>query len=220
MKRTSCLVITVMLILLFVTGCSTKNEDSGKGSEVLPQTSDEIVAQNDAAVSSEANSSHFVVNGDTIQLDTIYIMSGKISVLLPTDFSIMSEEMAKMKYPTENRPSIIYTNNSGSVNIAFSYTQNQASSENIQAITDAMKESFKNLYPSAQWYTSEVKSINSKDIGVLELITPAIDTEIYNLMWFTDLDGKLMIVTFNCTKEQMDDWKPVGEVILSSFKLK
>lgn len=132
----------------------------------------------------------------------------------------MSEDKAKAKYPYENRPSIIYTNESASVNIAFNYTQNQASNENLQAIMDAMKESFENLYPSAQWYTSEVKTINDKDIGVLELITPAIDTEVYNLMWFTDLDGKLLIATFNCTKEQIDEWKPVGEVILSSFELK
>lgn len=219
MKRTSGLVITIMLILLFVTGCNTTNEDSGQGSGVSPQTSDENATQNGAKGSQE-NSSQLVGDGENIQFSTISIMSDKISVLIPTTFNIMSEDMAKIKYPSENRPSIIYTNDSCSVNVAFSYTQNKASSENIQAITDAMKESFENLYPSAQWYTSEVKTINDKDICVLELITPAVDTEIYNLMWLTDLDGKLLIATFNCTKEQMDEWEPVGKVILSSFELK
>lgn len=220
MKRASGLVIAVMLTLLFVTGCNTTNEVSGQSNELSPQASNENTAQNGATGSPKENSSHLVVDGEIIQFDTISILSDKISLLIPTTFSIMSEDMAKIKYPNERRPSIIYTNDSASVNIAFNYTQNQASNENLQAIMDSLKESFDNLYPSAQWYTSEVKTINDKDIGVLELITPAIDTEIYNLMWFTDIDGKLLIATFNCTKEQMDEWKPVGETILSSFELK
>lgn len=220
MKRASGLVIAVMLTLLFVTGCNTTNEVSGQSSELSPQASNENTAQNGASGSPEENSIQLVVDGENIQFDTISILSDKISLLIPTTFSIMSEDMAKIKYPDERRPSIIYTNDSASVNIAFNYTQNRANNENLQAIMDSLKESFENLYPSAQWYTSEVKTINDKDIGVLELITPAIDTEIYNLMWFTDIDGKLLIATFNCTKEQMDEWKPVGEAILSSFELK
>lgn len=50
----------------------------------------------------------------------------------------------------------------------------------------------------------------------MELLSLAADTEIYNLIWFTDLDGKLLLSTFNCTKEQMDDWKPIAKTIMES----
>lgn len=132
----------------------------------------------------------------------------------------MSEEMAKTKYPSERRPTIIYTNESGSVNIALNHTQSQVVNSQISAYTDNFKKTFENLYPSAQWYNSSVEKLNGKDVGVLELLTPAIDTEIYNLIWFTDLDGRLLISTFNCTKEQMNEWKPIAKSIMASQQFK
>jgi hypothetical protein len=79
---------------------------------------------------------------------------------------------------------------------------------------------FKNIYPSAQWYDSGIKEINGKDIGFIELLTPAVDTEIYNLIWLTDLDGKLLITTFNCTKAEKDDWEPIAKAIMGSQQYK
>jgi hypothetical protein len=227
MRRAIGSAMVVIGIFLFIAGCNTNEapverntpSTAPSGTPVSTQASSEITPQSDSTESLQEDSLEFVVNGENIQLDTISILSDSVTLLIPTSFNIMSEDMAKIKYPMENRPTLIYTNDTGSINIAFQYTQSQASSSDIQEITDALKANFEHLYPSAQWYTSEVKRINDKDIGVLELLTPAVDTEIFNLMWFTDLDGKLLIATFNCTESQMDDWKPIGEAILSSFTL-
>ena len=75
------------------------------------------------------------------------------------------------------------------------------------------------MYPSAKWYRSEMTSINGKDVGVIELLTPAIDTKIYNLICFSVVDGKILILTFNCTEEEMDDWTLTGQQILDSFQV-
>jgi len=155
----------------------------------------------------------------TDKLDKVKILSDKVELLIPKSFVIMSESMAKIKYPSERRPKLIYTNKRASVNIAFNHTENVSMNSNLPKVVDELKTTFENLYPSAQWYRSGIENINGKDVAVLELLTPAIDTEIYNLIWLSNLDGKLLIISFNCTKEKMDDWKPIAEQIMYSCQV-
>jgi hypothetical protein len=155
----------------------------------------------------------------TIDLETKLLLDNKIEIKIPKDFEIMSEEMMKLKYPSERRPTLVYSNETGGINVAFNLTQNQANQKLIPAYKDNLVQTFKNTYPSAEWKDNGVKTINGRDIGYLELLTPAIDTEIYNLMFFTDLEGKLLLCTFNCTKKSINEWSPVAKNIMNSLKI-
>ena len=75
------------------------------------------------------------------------------------------------------------------------------------------------IFTSVQFYRTDLAIINGRDVGIVELITPAVDTDIYNLIWFTDIDGRLMMATFNCTVELEEEWKGVANRILESFRV-
>jgi hypothetical protein len=156
----------------------------------------------------------------TIELETKSLLDNKVELRIPKDFYIMPDEMMKIKYPTERRPTLVYTNESGGINVALNLTQNKASQDIISAYKDNFVQTFKKLYPNAEWKDNGVKEINGRKVGYLELVTPAIDTEIYNLMFFTDLDGKLLLCTFNCTKKDMPEWTPLANEIMNSLKIK
>lgn len=156
----------------------------------------------------------------SIDLETKSLLNDKVELKIPKDFEIMSEEMMKLKYPSENRPTLVYSNESGGINVALSLTENKATPKLIAAYKDNFVKAFKNVYPSAEWKDSGVKTINGKEVGYVELITPALDTEIYNLMFFTDMDGKLLFCTFNCIKESLDEWSPTAKEIMNSLKTK
>lgn len=155
-----------------------------------------------------------------IELETRSLLNDKVELKVPKGFKIMSEEMMKTKYPSESRPTLIYTDETGGINVALNLTQSQASQEMIPSYQEYMVQTFKNLYPSAEWKGSGMKTINGKKVGYLELVTPAMDTEIYNLMFLTDVDGKLLLVTFNCTKKSINEWTPVAKEIMNSLKVK
>lgn len=155
-----------------------------------------------------------------IDLVTKSLLNNKIEIKIPKNFNVMSEELMKIKYPSERRPTIVYSNESGGINVGLNLTQNQANQELISPYKDNLVQSLKKAYPTAVWNDSGVKEINGKQVGYLELITPALDTEIYNLMFFTDLDGKLLMCTFNCTKETMQDWVQTAKEIMNSLKIK
>ena len=148
------------------------------------------------------------------------IIANRVEVLIPQKFSIMSEEIAKLKYPSEQRPTIIFTNEDASINIAFNYTQNEVSDEQISEVVDSIGKSFENLYPSATWYEKKVITIGGKNVGIIELLTSAIDTNIYNLIFFFELDERLMIGTFNCVEKEMEEYKPIAWSIVQSLEIK
>ena len=78
-----------------------------------------------------------------------------------------------------------------------------------------MSELNKKIYTSLQ-ITLKIETI-FKDFIYLNLMTPALDTEIYNSIYVTVLDGKILLISFNCTKELYDDWFETSEIIMNSI---
>jgi hypothetical protein len=157
---------------------------------------------------------------ETIDLEKKTIFNNKIEILLPKEFEVMTEEMMAIKYPNGRRPTLVYTDEAGGVNVAFNHTASQAASGQIDTYKESMESTFKNIYPSATWKGTGVKEINGKKVGYLELITPAIDTKIYNLIFFTDFEGRLLLCTFNCVEKKQKEWTESAKQIMSSLKVK
>src|SRR5690606_41065651 len=72
--------------------------------------------------------------------------------------------------------------NRGGINVGFNLTQNKMDQSLIEAYVELIENSFKSAYPSAEWKNKGTQEINGRKIGYLEVITPAIDTKIYNLL--------------------------------------
>jgi hypothetical protein len=156
----------------------------------------------------------------TIDLEKRTFFDGKVEILMPIEFEKMSEDMMSVKYPNGRRPTLVYTDKTGGVNVAFNHTASKATPDQIDAYKESFVSMFKNLYPSADWKGTGLKEINGKKVGYMELITPAIDTKIYNLMFFTDLDGRLLLCTFNCVERKQTDWIEPAQQIMNSLNVK
>lgn len=138
----------------------------------------------------------------TIELRKRNVLGGKVEILIPKEFEIMSEDMMKLKYPSDRRPTLVYTDKTGGINVAFNHTTSKATQQQIDAYKDNLVSMFKNIYPSAEWKGTGTKEINGRKVGYMELLTPAIDTKIYNLIFFTNLDDRLLLCTFNCVEKK------------------
>ncbi|MBD8499477.1 hypothetical protein [Paenibacillus arenosi] len=193
MKKVIALIAMCVFILM---GCADKESSSQKSSSTAPPPK------------------------GSKQLEQIQILDDKVSVLIPKGFEIMSEEMAATKYPGENRPTLIYTDEDGSINVAFNHLPTPISEDELDKFVAAMKKQFEKVHPSATWYDDGVTTINNKSVGYLELLTPAVDTNVYNLMFMTEVDGRILLGTFNCTEEQMAEWRLSAKEIMHSLQEK
>lgn len=158
------------------------------------------------------------LKGD-VTLEERNLLEDRVSILVPDNFAPMTEELMALKYPSEGRPSLVLTNETGGINLAFNHTASRATQNDMESYKSYLEKTFKRTYSGSDWKGSGVKEINGRKFGYLEFVSQAIDTEIYNLMFFTDLDGKLLICSFNCTKKNIKQWEPIGKEIMNSTKI-
>jgi hypothetical protein len=104
--------------------------------------------------------------------------------------------------------------------VVFSHTENACTEEDIPQYFNVLKENMENSIAIKEWYSDGVENQNGIKIAKYEFLTTAVDTDIYNLMYLVSLDDRLLICSFNSTKELMDEWKPIAEAIMSSIKKK
>lgn len=147
------------------------------------------------------------------------ILEGRVRMLMPRSFEPMSEERMKVKYPNENRPAVVLTNETGTVNIAFSHTGAPMKPKELDEARKAMDKAFHRMYPSAKWFRSEIADINERAWFVLELRTPALDSEIRNIMLGSSLDDRMFLISINMTEELEEEWLPDARRMMESIKI-
>lgn len=155
-----------------------------------------------------------------IDLEKRILVDNRIEILVPKDFKEMSKELISIKYPGNNRPKLILTDEAGTTNIAFNLLENRADSTLIETYKDLFTAAYKNKFPSATWISDGVTRINGRKVGFIQLITDGLDQEIFNYLFFTDSNGKLLLGTFNCLEKDMETWQPLSERIVSSLKVR
>lgn len=155
-----------------------------------------------------------------IELEKTTLLDGKLEILMPKGWKPMSEEMVKIKYPGARPPKLVYSDNTGGISLALNHTESKATADNLEKYKEVLKGSLENAYPDATWEETGIKEVNGKKVGFFKVITDTPKDKIYNYMLFTDLDGKLLICSFNCTEKKMKEWKPVAEQMMGSLVFK
>ena len=132
-----------------------------------------------------------------------------ISGFISSDYNLFRIQLTKV-FP--------WSKEWGVVNTAFNHTQNECSINELANYKQVFERQFNQ--PGIEFLKSELKQIYGIDFIVMEFITPAVDSRIYNLIFATSLENRLMIGTFNCTINHLEEWKPLAGEILNSITLK
>lgn len=154
-----------------------------------------------------------------VSLETKILFDGRVEIKIPGDFAVMPADMIKLKYPSANRPDLVYTNGGYSVNIGFKHTASRASQDQLDEYLDVLVKSLQTAHPEGRFLGSGLELVHGRRVGYLEIITAALDTEIYNLMFFTDVEGRLLLGTFNCTANRLPEWQAAALEIVLSLKV-
>jgi hypothetical protein len=148
------------------------------------------------------------------------VLGGRVSILLPSGFKLMSPDALARKYPNANRPSAAYTNEAMNVNVTLGHTAHRVTAAQLAPAFEQMVAGFRTTYPTATWFRSGMRDINGRRFFVMEIRTPAADTEVRNIMVGTSLDDRLLMITFNATKALEQEWMPVGNRIIESIRVR
>ena len=192
--------VCVITLFLFVLGCGEPKTKANKN----PQ--------------GNSNGTAPELKGKTVgdvKLNPLKALTN-VNVLIPDGFTKMSDEMLATKYPTANRPSTVYTNERGTVNIAFNHTANNISPSQLPDLHKQLDASIRLAQPKAQWMFSGFQNYSGRKWVQLEFVSQAVDTKIHNMMIATSASNRMLVISFNCTDELSKKWLGVGREIIKS----
>lgn len=149
-----------------------------------------------------------------VHFEKVHVLDGKVSILLPEGFVDMPSETARIKYPSEQRPQEIMTSDDGTVNFTFSLFEADFNEGQIEDALGQFKAVIRKVNPAFIFYDFVVET--DKALGWFDFKSYGLDEQIYNVMYITPVNGKLMHGIFNCLYRDILEWKePVHQVMMS-----
>ncbi|WP_159566090.1 hypothetical protein [Budvicia diplopodorum] len=146
------------------------------------------------------------------------ILNRQASITLPAGFIKMPEDLLKTMYPQAQRPNEAWYVESEKSKVSFAFSQT------AQAMTDAQlpgfAEAMKNQFSAFSPKVSEIK-VNGKKAIRIEVLTPDTTnpggTQIFNVMQFSSMNGKLLIAAFNTTVDLQEKYQQSGKAALDTL---
>ena len=141
-----------------------------------------------------------------------------MSIWLPESFVDMPSKIARIKYPSEQRPQIIKTDLLGSTNFAFNLFDKPIKPVQMQSAADGMKAILKKVNPANIFYESATEPLGETMLSWFEFKGHGIDTQIYYIVFITSIGGNLMHGIFNCAIADMEAWKNAAFQVIRSIQ--
>lgn len=158
------------------------------------------------------------IREEKIQFEKQILFDGKMTIMLPKEFTEMSLEMAKIKYPMEQRPQVIKTNQEGTINFTFSLLDAKVENKNIEEVRDGLQRIMKRVQPANIFYEKELAEVDGKTIGWFDYKSHGIDQKIYNLVYVLPIEEKVMHGVFNSPITEMEIWKLIVLEVIQTIE--
>ena len=149
-------------------------------------------------------------------LEAREFLGGKLSMLVPASFKVMSDEMRRSKYSGDKPPTLVLTDKSNSTDITFHHTPAKMTLEALPEFGSALRQA----YPDAKFHSSGSRTINGSEFFKIDLETQSPDGRVRSVVAITAMQGRLLLVSYNCLVSREPKCWHLGHQLIESIKLK
>lgn len=157
--------------------------------------------------------------GKWIYFERRLFAEDSISMMVPKNFVPMTQEAAKIKYPSEHRPETILTDETGTINLMFQYMEGEVDSETIETFRNQVFGLMKYTNPGIKEREVGEVDIENHRIAYVEFTNNALGGKLYNLMFYISVKGRPLMGSFNCITKDVKYWQPVAVEMMKSIKI-
>lgn len=157
--------------------------------------------------------------GKWIYFEQFLLADGVIRIMLPKDFEPMSQEIARKKYPSEHRPEIIMTNETGTINLMFQYMEGEVTDATVQIFRNQVFGMMKRVNPGIKEQEVGTINLSGKTVAYVEFSNPVMNGKLYNLMFYLAVNGQPLMGSFNCQTKEMKYWRTVAFEMVQSIEI-
>jgi len=146
-------------------------------------------------------------------------LDNRLAMMVPAEFTKMDEEIARVKYPMEQRPEMILTDSTGTSNILISYIVQKVKDSEIELVRDKMFRILCRVNPGINPQGIGKETISGKTVAFTAFTNPTIDSKLYNLMFFLELDENVVMISINFLANSVKYWKAPAYEMMRSIKV-
>lgn len=157
------------------------------------------------------------INNELMLFSEVELFNNQVSIKLPDSFVDMPLGLAKIKYPSEQRPQIIKTNLDTTVNFSFNLFNTRIKDDEIADATTQFKDIIARLNPAYVFYHFVIEG-EPRKIGWFDFKSYCVDANVYNVVYLTRVKNKLLHGMFNCLYKDAVEWQDVLLQIMKSIQ--
>jgi len=141
-----------------------------------------------------------------IKFADIKLFRERMTIALPEKFKDMPEYVARKKYPSKYRPPIILTSEDTLVNYLFNLVEVPLPKSELYNVAKGLYNSLKRTQAMGKFGEINIADRVKGQIAWFPYDTQTVDADLFQIVYLTDIDGKLMYGGFNCLADQKDVW--------------
>jgi len=151
-----------------------------------------------------------------------------VTVSLPKDFVVMSDDDIAQKYPSTKKPLAMWTSLDRTVDFGLNVSKSPWGGSNFDILQKFYKSTILDLYNNVVFLHEGVEKINGKDFILFEFTSELEGTKKYTYLAYTiignakDKEGKtnrVYIFNFSTDGNKKDQWKETAAAIIHSIKI-
>jgi len=159
------------------------------------------------------------IKGKWTYFEERMFIDDKITMMVPDHFNKMSEADAKIKYPSEDRPKVILTDQTTSVNIMFSQMEGTFTNEDVEGTRDQIFGMMRRVNPGLNEQEKGIETILDQTFAHVSFTNPTLDGKLYNLLYFFVVEDMLIMGAFNCMTRDIKYWKKAVFEMMKSIRI-
>lgn len=146
------------------------------------------------------------------------LLDNQVAIWMPEDFEEFTREEIDAVYLLGNKPDVVYGNSYLGFSVGFHYTSNEVPNEYMGDFLKIAKMVLEKSGPKVTIYSEKVKKKGNHTVSSLELVSHTITDAIYNLMFYSSLNGKVLIGFINFNYNHLNRYKTIAKEMLESFR--
>lgn len=150
----------------------------------------------------------------------ISCLDDQITLILPTGWTRLSDEMTTKKFPYHSKPQEIFADDGVSRIITFNILEKQLQNQQVYLAIHEIQTVIVHMYPESVKEPAQKKSTEIGDAAFFSYVTGGIKEDNGHIMFIVSVQEKMMLGGYHFPAAQLNDERETFLEILQSIQVK
>lgn len=159
------------------------------------------------------------IYGEEVEFSRKTIEEYGVSILMPVTSYELDDEIKKVIYPMDTRPQYVFGNRSVNITVSFQHTVHKILKEQLEDFMTYSRKLLLSVGPKVMFLKTNMLEKENDKIGVMEFVSSAMDTNVYNIQFYIPEDDGLLIGAINFPVKYKDRQMKIAQEMLQSVEI-